>query len=93
MFLAPTMVNKLVKEAEKKMCSGEGIRTIIYGGGPMYLADIINAVKIIDTKIYLIFKSFFWFLVNKKGNCITAITFFDKMCNLNYFAKSQLSFM
>ena len=42
MFLAPTMVNRLVRQAEKSMSSVEGIRTIIYGGGPMYLADITS---------------------------------------------------
>ena len=55
MFLAPTMVNKLVKEAEKSMSSAEGIRTIIYGGGPMYLADIIHAVKIMGPRFVQIF--------------------------------------
>ena len=55
MFLAPTMVNKLVRQAEKSMSSAEGIRTIIYGGGPMYLADIIHAVKIMGPRFVQIF--------------------------------------
>jgi len=55
MFLAPTMVNRLVREAEKNMSSAEGIRTIIYGGGPMYLADIIHAVKIMGPRFVQIF--------------------------------------
>ena len=55
MFLAPTMVNRLVRQAEKSMSSTEGIRTIIYGGGPMYLADIIHAVKIMGPRFVQIF--------------------------------------
>jgi len=55
MFLAPTMVNKLVRQAEINMSSAEGIRTIIYGGGPMYLADIIHAVKIMGPRFVQIF--------------------------------------
>ena len=55
MFLAPTMVNKLVRQAKINMSSAEGIRTIIYGGGPMYLADIIHAVKIMGPRFVQIF--------------------------------------
>ena len=55
MFLAPTMVNKLVRQAEKNMSSAEGIRTIIYGGGPMYLVDIIHAIKIMGPRFVQIF--------------------------------------
>lgn len=55
MFLAPTMVNKLVRQAEKNMSSAEGIRTIVYGGGPMYFSDIIHAVKIMGPRFVQIF--------------------------------------
>jgi len=40
MFAAPTMVRRLVDAAKKRGENGEGLRTIIYGGGPMYTADI-----------------------------------------------------
>ena len=36
MFAAPTMVRRLVDAAKRRGENGEGIRTIIYGGGPMY---------------------------------------------------------
>ncbi len=44
MFAAPTMVKRLTQHA--KLCGkvGEGLRTIVYAGGPMYQADIIEAV-------------------------------------------------
>ena len=45
MFAAPTMVKRLVEHARRSGDTGEGIRTIVYGGGPMYLADIVEAVE------------------------------------------------
>jgi long-chain acyl-CoA synthetase len=45
LFAAPTMVRRLVDHARASRWSGEGIRTIVYGGGPMYLADIVEAVE------------------------------------------------
>ncbi len=44
LFAAPTMVKRLVDHAKSHGLSGEGLNTIIYGGGPMYLADIEDAV-------------------------------------------------
>lgn len=43
-FAAPTMVRRLVAAARTRGDRGEGIRTIVYGGGPMYLADIRDAM-------------------------------------------------
>ncbi len=45
MFLAPTMVRRLLDTARAGGRDGAGIRTIVYGGGPMYLADILEAVE------------------------------------------------
>ena len=44
MFAAPTMVKRMTEIAKVTGESGEGIRTIVYAGGPMYLADIQDAV-------------------------------------------------
>ncbi|MGB8624419.1 MAG: AMP-binding protein [Paracoccaceae bacterium] len=44
MFAAPTMVRRLVDVARARGSRGDGIKTIVYGGGPMYNADIIDAV-------------------------------------------------
>ena len=44
MFAAPTMVKRLTDTAKATGESGEGLRTIVYGGGPMYVADIVEAV-------------------------------------------------
>lgn len=43
-FAAPTMVKRLIAHAATTGWDGSGIRTIIYGGGPMYAADIDAAL-------------------------------------------------
>jgi long-chain acyl-CoA synthetase len=43
MFAAPTMVRRLTAHARATGARGEGLHRIIYGGGPMYEADIIDA--------------------------------------------------
>ncbi|HEX3141373.1 MAG TPA: class I adenylate-forming enzyme family protein, partial [Rhizobacter sp.] len=40
MFAAPTMVRRLVDHALAHGEDGTGIKTIVYGGGPMYVEDI-----------------------------------------------------
>lgn len=44
MFAAPTMVRRLVDVAEATGRTGDGLKTIVYAGGPMYEADILDAV-------------------------------------------------
>lgn len=44
MFAAPTMVTRMTQTAKATGETGEGLRTVIYAGGPMYNADIIEAV-------------------------------------------------
>lgn len=46
-FAAPTMVRRLVDSARTRKEPPQGLETIVYGGGPMYLADIEEAVQII----------------------------------------------
>jgi acyl-CoA synthetase (AMP-forming)/AMP-acid ligase II len=55
MFAAPTMVRRLVDAARKRGEHGEGIRTIVYGGGPMYLADIRDALATIGQRFVQIY--------------------------------------
>ncbi|MGB0901933.1 class I adenylate-forming enzyme family protein [Halocynthiibacter sp.] len=45
MFMAPTMVRYLLDAAKASGRKGDGLRTIVYAGGPMYNADIIEAVE------------------------------------------------
>jgi long-chain acyl-CoA synthetase len=55
MFAAPTMVRRLVDVARRRGENGEGIRTIIYGGGPMYLADIREAIATMGQRFVQIY--------------------------------------
>lgn len=55
MFAAPTMVRRLVDHAKSAGETGEGIRTIVYGGGPMYLADIVEAVDVLGPRFCQIY--------------------------------------
>src|SRR6516164_2722871 len=55
MFAAPTMVRRLVDAARRRGVHGEGIRTIIYGGGPMYLADIRDAIDTMGQRFVQIY--------------------------------------
>src|SRR5712671_3344004 len=55
MFAAPTMVRRLVDAAKKRGENGEGIRTIIYGGGPMYTADIRDAIATMGQRFVQIY--------------------------------------
>lgn len=55
MFAAPTMVRRLVAAARARGLTGEGLRTIVYGGGPMYLADIIDAVAVMGPRFVQIY--------------------------------------
>lgn len=45
-FAAPTMVKRLITASRQAGFRGEGIRTIIYGGGPMYANDIDEALEL-----------------------------------------------
>lgn len=44
LFAAPTMVKRLTQVARATGEDGQGLRSVIYAGGPMYLADIVEAV-------------------------------------------------
>jgi long-chain acyl-CoA synthetase len=53
LFAAPTMVRRLVGVASGADVSG--FRTIIYGGGPMYVADIIEAFRAFGPRLAQIY--------------------------------------
>ena len=55
MFAAPTMVKRLVDQAKASAHAGEGIRTIVYGGGPMYFTDIVEAVSVMGPRFVQIY--------------------------------------
>lgn len=55
MFAAPTMVRRLVDVAKATGSTGEGLRTIVYAGGPMYEADILDAVDVMGPRFVQIY--------------------------------------
>ena len=54
-FAAPTMVRRMIDHAMRSGYRGEGIRTIVYGGGPMYVADIEQAVELFGPRFVQIY--------------------------------------
>jgi long-chain acyl-CoA synthetase len=65
MFAAPTMVRRLIEQARAENSNGDGLRTIVYGGGPMYLADIDEGVDVFGPRFVQIYG---------QGECPMAIT-------------------
>ncbi|TKT74808.1 AMP-binding protein [Aquamicrobium sp. LC103] len=55
MFAAPTMVKRLVEWSKTSGYRGDGIRTIVYGGGPMYAADIEEALQLFGPRFVQIY--------------------------------------
>lgn len=55
MFAAPTMIKRLVDAGRRRGETGDGLRTIIYGGGPMYLADIQDAMSVFGARFVQIY--------------------------------------
>ncbi len=47
MFAAPTMVKRLVEHIQATAAPADGFKTIVYGGGPMYVEDIQHALATI----------------------------------------------
>jgi long-chain acyl-CoA synthetase len=45
MFAAPTMVKRLADAARDAGARAPGLRTLVYGGGPMYAADLARATE------------------------------------------------
>lgn len=54
-FAAPTMIKRQMAHARATGYDGTGIKTIIYGGGPMYLADIQEALKLFGARFVQIY--------------------------------------
>jgi long-chain acyl-CoA synthetase len=55
MFAAPTMVKRLVEHARHHPPDLAGLKTIVYGGGPMYLADIRDALDVMGQRFAQIY--------------------------------------
>lgn len=54
-FAAPTMCKRLVTTAKELKVKGEGIHLIVLGGGPMYEADLIEALDVFGPRFAQIY--------------------------------------
>ncbi|MEF8732901.1 MAG: AMP-binding protein [Candidatus Accumulibacter meliphilus] len=55
LFAAPTMVLRLVDHVATHGSDCRGIKTIVYGGGPMYLEDIRRALDVLGDRLVQIY--------------------------------------
>jgi len=55
MFAAPTMVTRLINAPETTSADTRNLRTISYGGAPMYVADLERALTIFGPKLYQLY--------------------------------------
>ncbi|GGH28004.1 AMP-dependent synthetase [Alsobacter metallidurans] len=55
MWAAPTMLTRLVHSPLASSLRTESIKTIYYGGGPMYVADLRRALAIFGPRLYQIY--------------------------------------
>ena len=54
-FAAPTMVMRLVDAFASQGSSPEHLKTLIYGGGPMYVADSVRALDVLGPRLVQIY--------------------------------------
>jgi long-chain acyl-CoA synthetase len=55
LFAAPTMLTRLVHAPEVAAADLANLRTIYYGGGPMYVADLERALKVFGPRLYQLY--------------------------------------
>ncbi|MFT0546351.1 class I adenylate-forming enzyme family protein [Allopusillimonas ginsengisoli] len=55
MFAAPTMVKRLISVAKAAGSAGEGLKSIVCGGAPMYAADFVEALDVFGPKFMQIY--------------------------------------
>jgi long-chain acyl-CoA synthetase len=55
MFAAPTMLTRLVHAPAVAAADLRNLRTIFYGGGPMYLADLERALQLFGPRLYQLY--------------------------------------
>jgi acyl-CoA synthetase (AMP-forming)/AMP-acid ligase II len=55
MFAAPTMLIRLVHAPAAAAAELRNLRTICYGGGPMYVADLERALELLGPRLYQLY--------------------------------------
>ncbi|HEY5211136.1 MAG TPA: AMP-binding protein [Stellaceae bacterium] len=54
-FAAPTMVNRLVNHDGFTAADHRGLKTIVYGGGPMHVENLLRAMEVLGSKFAQIY--------------------------------------
>ena len=54
-WAAPTMLTRLTRAAEAGAADTRPLRTVVYGGGPMYVADLRRSLAVLGPKLVQIF--------------------------------------
>jgi long-chain acyl-CoA synthetase len=67
LFAAPTMVKRLAEHPAAPRSDHPGLKTIVYGGGPMYLADLDSAHAVFGHRLAQIYGQ------GESPMCITAL--------------------
>jgi acyl-CoA synthetase (AMP-forming)/AMP-acid ligase II len=55
MFAAPTMVSRLINHPRAGEADTRGLKTIAYGGAPMYVSDLERALELFGPKLYQLY--------------------------------------
>ena len=55
MFAAPTMVSRLINDGRAGSTDTSGLKTLIYGGAPMYVSDLTRAIDLFGPKFYQLY--------------------------------------
>ncbi|MEM9443510.1 MAG: AMP-binding protein [Pseudomonadota bacterium] len=66
-FAAPTMVKRMAEHRAMVTATNPGLKTIVYGGGPMYQADLANAHQVFGYRLAQIYGQ------GESPMCITAL--------------------
>jgi long-chain acyl-CoA synthetase len=52
LFAAPTMVSRLINHPAAGSADTAGLKTLIYGGAPMYASDLEHALELLGPRLY-----------------------------------------
>ena len=55
MFAAPTMVTRLIADPGFAGADHRNLKAIVYGGGPMYVADVLKAIDLLGPRLVQIY--------------------------------------
>ncbi len=55
MFAAPTMVSRLINDPAAGSADTSGLKTLVYGGAPMYVSDLKQAIALFGPKFYQLY--------------------------------------